>query len=236
MVVHDIHVHGDAALVAGFDKFLERLRSTVGAFHREKITRVVTPAVATGEFVNRHEEDAVHTHLHEVIQLSDSVAQRARLAVVRIRIVECSRVQLIDHEFTQRRRRRTVRTAPIESRRIVDHAFAVRGRDHAGPRILALEFAIDQEHVFVPGFGSSDFEGPNAGGAFLFHDVTARIPVVERADDRNRFGIRRPRAEQRSGHPAGGRLLHDGPEFAGKSARSGRQRSSRRRKPEECEE
>ena len=236
VVVHHVHVHREAALVAGFDEFFERIGSAVGAFHREDVTRVVTPAVPPGEFVDRHEQDAVHPHLHQMVELADGVAQGPGLAVVRIRIVECPGMQLVDDQFAQRGGRRTVVATPVERRCVIDDAFAIRRGDHAGPRILALEFAIDQEHVFVPGFGPANFEGPNAGGAFLFHDVAARIPVVERADDRHRFGIRRPRAEQRAGHPAGGRLLHDGPEFAGEAARSGTNRRSHRGRESEDRE
>ncbi len=88
VVVHDVEVHGEAALVASLDEFLQRIGSAVGVFHRELVARIVAPAVITGEFVDRQEQDAVHTHVDEVVELGRGVAQRAGSSVLRIGIVE----------------------------------------------------------------------------------------------------------------------------------------------------
>ena len=210
VVVHDVEVHGDAALVGGFDELLERVGTTVGIFHGELVARVVSPTMPSVEFVDRHEEDAVDAHFLEMTQFGDGVAQRAGLPVRGIGIVEGAGMQLIHDHFADRAGglgRSGV--APIEDFRIVNHAAFFAGRDQPRARILALEFAVDEVEVFVPGFGRSDFERPNSGGVLFPHRVATRLPVVERADDINRLGVRSPDAEGDAFDATAGSFLHD---------------------------
>ena len=229
MVVHNIEMHGDASLVRGFDELFQRVGPAVGILHGELVARIVSPAVPAIELVHRHEQDAVHAHFHQVVEFADRIAQRARVVVRRIRIMERPGVQLIDDEFADRRDGRGRRRfAPIERFRVVDDAALFAGRDLAGARILAFEFAVDEVEVFVPGFGRSDFERPNSGSVLFPHSVAAPVPTVERADDGDRLRIRRPNAEGDASDPAAGSFLDDRAERLGReSGEGGRRRDER---------
>ena len=205
VIVHDVDVHGDVALVAGFDELFERIGSAVAALDGEEVAGIVAPTVATVEFIDRHKQDAVHAHVLEMIELVDGIEQSGRLAIGRIRIVKGARVQLVDDQIVEAGGRLPFSGgAPVEGGGVVDDAVAVGSRDLARPRIFTAEFAVDQVEVFVAGFGLADVDRPVAGVAVLAHGMAAAIPVVERADDRDALGIRRPDAEGRALHAAAG--------------------------------
>jgi hypothetical protein len=120
VVVDDVDLHGDAALVRFIDEMLEGVRATVSLLDGKEGDRIVTPAVPAVELADRHESDHVHPEVAEVVESLRRIVKGRRLLVIGARIVKSADMEFIHDDFVGKRRLESL-VLPDESVLVVDH-------------------------------------------------------------------------------------------------------------------
>ena len=185
VVVNDVEDRRDAAGMAGIDKAMECLRSTVCAVRREEVDAVVSPASPAWELRDRHELDRIETQVHEVIEPRDRGVERAFRS-------EGADVELVDDRFAERK------PAPfvaVPAARVLDKsrspmdAVRLPPRARIGHRLTA----VDGERVVVTGIEVGI--GREPATSRLLHRAGAVI-----GDECDALRDRRPDTDPAAGH------------------------------------
>jgi hypothetical protein len=187
VVVDDVDLHGDAALVRFIDEMLEGVRATVSLLDGKEGDRIVTPAVPAVEPADRHEGDHVHSEVVQVIEPLRRIVESRRFPVVGPRIVEGPDVQFIHDDFVGERRLEAL-VFPDEGILVINHgglASVGQGADFARPRVLAPEFGAvgcgDDVFVGVAGARPRNGRAPHIVRRIFGQGIRRRAPIVELA-------------------------------------------------------
>lgn len=195
VVVHDVEDHRDALLVGTLDEPLERHRTTIGALHRKDMGGVVAPRPFPCELGHRHDLDRIDAKPLQISQTGRHCGELAGLGGVLL-VVERADMQFVEDELVPRREMEVV-ALPVEAR-VVDNGVADRGGYLAGIRINARACALrrsQQKSVLIADLCLAHVGVP---GAVLLgvHGMRVAVPVVERSEDGDVLGMRRPHAER----------------------------------------
>ena len=118
-------------------------------------------------------------------------------------------MQFVDDELIAPREMEVV-SLPVEAR-VVNDGVADRAGHFAGIRVDALDLALrrgQQVSVLIADLGLGNVGVPVAV-LFGLHGMPVAVPAVERSDDGNPLGIRRPHAEANSSRVRNGSHAFD---------------------------
>ena len=205
VVMDDIRQHDHAAVVGGAHESLEGVGPAIVAFHREKVGGIISPAQPAGELVDRHQLNARHAQLAQMVESLDGGIECGRRRAAGKR----AHMQLIEHQILARHIGRADR-APVKGRRIIQNGIAVGVFHLPRARIAFPDVVVEDELVHLPLARLGEKKSP---GAVRVHGIhVARLPVRELAGHGGRLGEGRPHPEQRAAgsgkRPERGRIGH----------------------------
>ncbi len=90
VVEHRVDQHAQPLCVAGVDEAHQRVGAAVGFVHAVPQHPVVSPTVAAGKGIHRHQLDEVHAEVHQIVQLVDGGVEGPGAG-------ERAQVQLVDY-------------------------------------------------------------------------------------------------------------------------------------------
>ncbi len=105
VVVDHVQQHGDAAPVAFAHEVLELVAAAAGVFDGQKMRGAVTPVGPALEFGRRHQLDAVHAEIDQIIQKVDGFGQGAARDLARAQSVD---MQFVNHQIVDAGRQRPI--------------------------------------------------------------------------------------------------------------------------------
>ena len=195
MVVDDVEEHGDPRFVGRFHERLEIVRGTVARLDRERVGGVVAPRPFAGELERWHQLDCAHSESAEVVEPILHALERPRSPVHPSR--ERADVKLVDHEVIPIGRPE-LGALPGEVVGSVDDRVAGRAREPPRSRVDSGEHAVagpDRKAILIA-VGRAGYVGRPRSAVLGRHRISRRVPVVERADDRDRLRVRSPHPER----------------------------------------
>ncbi len=202
VVVHDVQQDGNAVGMAGANEGPEGVGAAVRRLDGEEIRRIVAPGAVAGEFVDRHELDAVDSQRLQVGQApGGALKQRTRS---RHPARKGAQMHFVHHQAFARRHLPALGRPPGKSARIQNHPrvfFLVHG---AGARIPPLQ-TIQHKPVGIARTRAAAVQRP-VSRAGRFRPQRLFFPPVEFSADLHGTGIRRPHAKR---HEPSGPLALD---------------------------